>query len=171
MLKINYATDISNKEKMNAFFSAVHFESNTMMIAVNNDAIVKCNQKIANKSGKLTEIQIEAEKAKKPDLEKSNRKLKEENDKLYENWELVVSAIVGASNMKDLKIIYEDENGKCISKEYNRIMDFIDEMELDNIDIMLNYTNVLAIFFENSFNTKYFDTIEELLEHCKNIIK
>ncbi len=73
--------------------------------------------------------------------------------------------------MKDLKIIYEDENGKCIDKEYNSIMDFIDEMESDNIDIMLNYTNVLAIFFENSFNTKYFDTIEELLEHCKNIIK
>ena len=74
--------------------------------------------------------------------------------------------------MKDLKIVYENENGKCMDKEYNRIMDFIDEMESDKVDIsMLDYRNVIAIFFENSFNTKYFDTIEELLEHCKGIVK
>lgn len=97
MLKINYATDISNKEKMNALFDAVHFESNTMMIAVNNDAIAICDKKIENKSGKLTEIQIEAEKAKKAELEKSNKKLKEENDTLHENWESVVTAIAGTS--------------------------------------------------------------------------
>ena len=60
MLKINYAADISNKEKMDGLFNAIHYESNTMMIAVNNDAIAICDKKIENKSGKLTEIQIEA---------------------------------------------------------------------------------------------------------------
>lgn len=97
MLKINYATDISNKEKMNALFNTVHYESNEMMIAVNNDAIVICDKKIENKSGKLTEIQIEAEKAKKSDLQKNNKKLKEENDKLHENWESVITTISGTS--------------------------------------------------------------------------
>ena len=97
MLKINYATEISNKEKMDALFNAIHYESNTMMIAVNNDAIAICDKKIENKSGKLTEIQIEAEKAKKTELEKSNKKLSEENDTLHANWESVVTAIVGTS--------------------------------------------------------------------------
>ena len=97
MLKINYAADISNKEKMDGLFNAIHYESNTMMIAVNNDAIAICDKKIENKSGKLTEIQIEAEKAKKADLEKSNRKLKEENGTLYANWESVIAAISGTS--------------------------------------------------------------------------
>lgn len=97
MLKINYAANIEDKEKLDALFSAVHYESNTMMIAVNNDAIASCNRKIENKFGKLTEIQIEAEKAKKADLEKSNKKLEEENDKLQENWEAVVAAIARTS--------------------------------------------------------------------------
>lgn len=97
MLKINYAVNIEDKEKLDALFSAVHYESNTMMIAVNNDAIAACEKKIENKSGKLNEIQIEAEKAKKADLEKNNRKLEEENDKLKENWQAVVAAIAGAN--------------------------------------------------------------------------
>lgn len=97
MLKINYASDMSNKEKMDNLFNAIHYESNTMMIAVNNDAIAICDKKIENKSGKFTEIQIEAEKAKKADLEKSNRKLKGENGTLYANWESVIAAISGTS--------------------------------------------------------------------------
>ena len=101
MLKINYATDISNKERMNALFNAVRYEANEMMIAVNNDAIVICDRKIANKFGKLTEIQIEAEKAKKLDLQKNNKKLKEENDELHENWESVITTISGqVENLK-----------------------------------------------------------------------
>lgn len=97
MLKINYAAETEDREKMDALFSAVHYESNTMMIAVNNDAIASCEKKIENKSGKLNEIQIEAEKAKKADLEKANRKLREENNGLRDNWESVVAAIAGAS--------------------------------------------------------------------------
>lgn len=88
---------MSNKEKIDNLFNAIHYESNTMMIAVNNDAIAICDKKIENKSGKLTEIQIEAEKAKKADLEKSNRNLKEENNTLHANWESVVTAIAGTS--------------------------------------------------------------------------
>lgn len=97
MLKINYATDTEDREKMDALFNAVHYESNTMMIAVNNDAIAICEKKIANKSGKLNEIQIEAEKSKKADLEKANRKLREENNGLHENWEAVIACISDAS--------------------------------------------------------------------------
>ena len=88
---------MSNKEKIDNLFNAIHYESNTMMIAVNNDAMAICDKKIENKSGKLTEIQIEAEKAKKADLEKSNRNLKEENNTLHANWESVVTAIAGTS--------------------------------------------------------------------------
>ena len=73
--------------------------------------------------------------------------------------------------MKDLKIIYDNENEERIEREYDTIMDFIDEMESDNTDIpMLDYRNVTAAFFENKFQVKYFSTIEELLEHCKKII-
>lgn len=64
MLKVNYEADINNKEKVDQLFKAVQYESNDMMIAVNNDAIAICEKKIANKSGKLTDIQVEAEKSK-----------------------------------------------------------------------------------------------------------
>lgn len=97
MLKINYASNISDREKMDALFSAIHYESNTMMIAVNEDAIASCEKKIENKSGKLDEIQIEAEKAKKNNLEKENAKLRAENAELQENWRAVIAAISGAS--------------------------------------------------------------------------
>ncbi len=72
--------------------------------------------------------------------------------------------------MKDLKIKYKNENGEVISREYNTIMDFMDEMESDSVDIpMLDYTDVYAIFFDK--HEKYFGTIKDLLEHCKNITK
>lgn len=72
--------------------------------------------------------------------------------------------------MKDLKIKYKNENGKIIDKDYDTIMDFIDEMESDNVDIsMLDYDVISYTFFENSLNTGYSTTIEKLLEHCKRI--
>ena len=74
--------------------------------------------------------------------------------------------------MKDLKISYKNENDDTISREYDTIMDFIDEMESDSDDIpMLDYTDVHAMFFENELNQKDFDTVEDLLNHCKMIIK
>jgi hypothetical protein len=74
--------------------------------------------------------------------------------------------------MKDLKIRYENENGDKINAEYDTIMDFTDAIESDEIDIpMLDYTNVEADFFENPLLHKSFNTIVELYEHCKAILK
>ena len=73
--------------------------------------------------------------------------------------------------MVDLKIIYDNENEERIEREYATIMDFIDEMESDNIDIpMLDYRNVTAAFFESKLMIKYFSTIGDLLEHCKKVV-
>ena len=74
--------------------------------------------------------------------------------------------------MKDLKIEYKNENGKIINREYDTVMDFIDEMESDNIDIpMLDYEVISYVFFENPLNVGGDITIENLLEHCKKIIR
>jgi hypothetical protein len=74
--------------------------------------------------------------------------------------------------MKDLKIRYKNENGDTISAEYETIMDFTDAIESDDIDIpMLDYTDVEANFFENPLMHKHFNTIAELYEHCKAILK
>ena len=72
--------------------------------------------------------------------------------------------------MADLKIRYNNENDEIKSREYNTIMDFIDEMESDEIDIpMLGYDMVEATFFEK--RKEYFVTIADLLEHYKQITR
>ena len=72
----------------------------------------------------------------------------------------------------DLRFDYETENGDRIYAECSTIMDFIDTMESDEADIpMLDYTDVHAKFFDNELNKKEFDTVGELLEHCKQIVK
>lgn len=101
MLKVNYEADIENKDNVDKLFNAVQYESNDMMIAVNKDAIAICEKKIANKSGKLTAIQIEAEKSKKAELEKANINLAEENEMLREEWQAVVLSISNASKEFD----------------------------------------------------------------------
>ena len=74
--------------------------------------------------------------------------------------------------MKDLRIKYKNENGKIINREYDTIMDFIDEMESDNIDIpMLDYEIISYILFENRLNSGYGGIIESLLAHCKEIVQ
>lgn len=74
--------------------------------------------------------------------------------------------------MKDLKIRYKNDNGDTISAEYNTIMDFTDAIESDDIDLpMQDYMNVEADFFENPLMHKNFNTIAELYEHCKAILK
>lgn len=51
-------------------------------------------------------------------------------------------------------------------------MDFIEEMESDNIDIpMLDYEVISYTLFENPFNSGGDTTIGELLIHCKSIIR
>ena len=77
---------------------------------------------------------------------------------------------VGGIKRVDLKIRYNNENDEIKSREYNTIMDFIDEMESDEIDIpMLGYDMVEATFFEK--RKEYFVTIADLLEHYKQITR
>jgi hypothetical protein len=74
--------------------------------------------------------------------------------------------------MKDLVICYDNENGETKGKSYDTIMDFIDEMESDEMDIpMLDYTNVYAEFFERIHHGENFQSIEQLLERCKRMLK
>lgn len=74
--------------------------------------------------------------------------------------------------MKDLKIKYRNENNTIINREYDTIMDFIDEMESDKADIpILDYEVINYIIFNNPFNSGGNMTIEELLNHCKSIVK
>lgn len=72
----------------------------------------------------------------------------------------------------DLRFDYVTENGDRIYVECDTIIDFIDTMESDEVDIpMLDYSDVHAKFFDNEHNTKVFNTVGELLEHCKQIVK
>lgn len=72
----------------------------------------------------------------------------------------------------DLRIDYTNTSGNIVHTEYETVIDFIDTMESDEIDIpMLDDTDVHAEFFNNKLNVKDFDTISDLLEHCKEIIK
>jgi hypothetical protein len=74
--------------------------------------------------------------------------------------------------MKDLMIKYRNDDGKEITKLYDTIIDFIDQMESDNIDIpMLDYEMVEYIFFEKPMNSGYFATIDDILKYCKRIVK
>ncbi len=74
--------------------------------------------------------------------------------------------------MKDLILKCKNENGDVITKSYDTIMDFIDEMNSDDIDIpMLDYEIVEYMFFEKSLSRGYFATIDDILEYCKRIIK
>lgn len=74
--------------------------------------------------------------------------------------------------MKDLKISYDNYNGKRINAEYDTIMDFTDTIESDEADIpMMDYENVEADFFENPLHHKHFDTIEDLYNYCNMIVK
>ena len=74
--------------------------------------------------------------------------------------------------MKDLKFSYENCNGEEIHLEYDTIMDFLNDIESEKMDIpMLDDEKVNAIFFENKLNQKKFNSIFDLVEHCKNIIK
>lgn len=73
--------------------------------------------------------------------------------------------------MKDLKITYNREQNVKVVKEYDTIMDFLDEVDAyKDKSKILNCFNVGATFFENDLNYKFFDTIQELYDHCKMII-
>lgn len=73
--------------------------------------------------------------------------------------------------MKDLRIRYEIEDD-LEDAEYDTIMDFTDKVESGEIDsVMLGRKKVVAEFFENPLLHKHFDTVADLYEHCKAILK
>ncbi len=73
--------------------------------------------------------------------------------------------------MLDLKITYKDfALGKKTTAGYDTIMDFIDHME-EGISPVAKGVDVDAVFFENPLNTKHFNTMPELLAHCKAITR
>lgn len=72
----------------------------------------------------------------------------------------------------DLRFNYLTKNGNRAYIKCNTIMDFIDEMEYSDYGIpSIDSKDVHAKFFDNKLNTKEFNTVGELLEHCKRIVK
>lgn len=73
--------------------------------------------------------------------------------------------------MKDLKIDYDVE-GKRIHKEYDCIFDMTDAIEnKEAFAPPLTATNVEALFFENELQRQRFVTIEDLVNHCRKIMR
>ncbi|MBQ8626136.1 MAG: hypothetical protein IJ419_08245 [Agathobacter sp.] len=72
--------------------------------------------------------------------------------------------------MKDLKINCTNQYGKRIHVEYNTIMDFLDEIEEDINNSVMNCTDVEADFFENPLHHQHFDSIQDLYNHCQRIV-
>ena len=70
--------------------------------------------------------------------------------------------------MKDLRILYSDNTGRRIVKEYDLIMDFTDSFEAGD---MSGGHDIFAEFFENPLHHKKMNTMRELYEHCINILK
>ena len=69
--------------------------------------------------------------------------------------------------MIDMLLLYCNETGITEKVEYKTIMDFLDDMENEqNISRMRKCNNFRAVFFENKFNTKDVDIIDELIKHC-----
>ena len=74
--------------------------------------------------------------------------------------------------MIDLMFSYTNENNERITEEYRTIMDFTDQVESGEIDApVMSGSNVDAIFFENKYNTKSFQSVKELYDHCVEIMK
>ena len=67
--------------------------------------------------------------------------------------------------MNNLVISYDNENDIRIKREYNGMLDFINEINSDNMDVpMLDYTNVTALICQNE--EKHFATINDLYAYC-----
>lgn len=72
--------------------------------------------------------------------------------------------------MYDLIVCYKNENGVKINRKYPRLFDFANEIEGNGLDApMLDYADVTATFFEK--RTEHFDTVNDLYEHCMEIMK
>jgi len=71
--------------------------------------------------------------------------------------------------MKDLKLRYITSYGAARFIEYNTIMDFTDAFEAKRVDN--EGTMASAIFFENDTRIKNFNTLQELYDFCKEIMR
>lgn len=72
--------------------------------------------------------------------------------------------------MKDLIITFENDDKEVVKKEYSRLFDFTDKIEIGKTGIpMSDCKNVIAIFFEKKL--EHFDTIDDLYKHCVSIMK
>lgn len=74
--------------------------------------------------------------------------------------------------MKDLIIRYRQNDGTVTRKEYDTIMDFIDEMESESKNKPHPDCHVIDyVQFENALISGSGTTIGSLLSHCKEIIR
>lgn len=74
--------------------------------------------------------------------------------------------------LKDLRFYYTNGNNERVVEEYRTIMDFTDRVESGEIDAsVMSGSDVHAFFFENEHNTKWFQSVKELYDHCVNITK
>ena len=74
--------------------------------------------------------------------------------------------------MKDLTINYINENNEEQTMEFDTIMDFADGVESGEIDVTTPVRgDVEATFFGNRHTTKNFPSLEELYDHCVEIMR
>ena len=73
--------------------------------------------------------------------------------------------------MKDLKVSYTKQDGKRANVEYSTIMDFLDEMEEDTNNPIMECTDVEADFFENHLHHQHFNSGRDLYNHCQRIVR
>lgn len=73
--------------------------------------------------------------------------------------------------MKDLIFTYDMPNGERQCRKYSCIFNFTDAYQwYQGNHPIEKATNINACFFENPLNTKHFNTVKELYEHCVAIM-
>ena len=74
--------------------------------------------------------------------------------------------------MFDLKFSYTHPTGAQFTEHYNLIFHFTDAVENGTYPKQfLSYGEVDASFFENPLLDKHFATVQELYNHCVNIMR
>ena len=72
--------------------------------------------------------------------------------------------------MKDLKVSYTKQDGERTNVEYSTIMQFMDEMEEDVSNPIMECKDVEADFFENPLHHQHFNSVKDLYNHCQRIV-
>lgn len=74
--------------------------------------------------------------------------------------------------MVDLKLNYTQPGGVHVTENYDTIMDFTDVVEDGTYPRhRLHFGPVDVTFFENPLLDKQFPTVQDLYNHCVNIMK